>query len=76
MSEKKRYSKSVRIVCGILGLAGVAAIAFCYLKTGELSLGFMLFAPLFAIFLFIYVAIWSVNPIEDKLKKRGISASL
>jgi len=69
MSEKKRYPKSIRIVCGILGLAGLAAIAFSYFKAGELSLGFILFAQLFAIFLFIYVAIWGVSPIEDKFKK-------
>ena len=69
MSDQKRYSKWVRIVCGTLGLLGLAAIAFNYFHTGKFSFGFLLFAQLFAIFLFIYVAIWGVSPIEDRLKK-------
>jgi hypothetical protein len=69
MSETKRYSKLIRIVCGILGLLGLGAIAFNYFHTGEFSFSFLLFAQLFAIFLFIYVAIWGVSPIEDRLKK-------
>ena len=69
MSEKNRYSKLVRIVCGTLGLLGLAAIAFNFFRTGEFTFGFLLFAQLFAIFLFIYVAIWGVSPVEDRLKK-------
>ena len=69
MSERKRYSRTVRVVCGVLGLLGLFAIAFHYLATGELSWGFLLFAQFFAIFLFLYVAIWGVSPIDDRLNK-------
>lgn len=68
MGEKKRYSNWIRIVCGILALLGLVSIAFGYFLSGEFSFGFLMFAQLFAIFLFIYVAIWGVSPIEDKLK--------
>ena len=57
------------MVCGVLGLLGLFAIAFHYLATGELSWGFLLFAQFFAIFLFLYVAIWGVSPIDDRLNK-------
>ena len=56
------------MVCGVLGLLGLLSIAFHYFAAGELSWGFLLFAQLFAIFLFLYVAIWGVSLIDDRLK--------
>ncbi len=56
------------MVCGVLGLLGLFSIAFHYFATGELTWGFLLFAQFFAIYLFLYVAIWDVSPIDNKMR--------
>lgn len=61
----KKYSIAVRVATGLLGLAGVAAIGFNALqedgfRSDGVSL-FMLFAKLFAAYIFFYVAVFGTS---------------
>ncbi len=64
----KKYSTAIRITTGLLGLLGVAAIGFNALQEGSFRLGalslFMLFAKLFAAYIFFYVAFFGTNPLS------------
>ena len=63
----KKYSPAIRITTGLLGLLGVAAIGFNALQEGGLRLDpaplFLLFAKLFAAYIFFYVAFFGTNPL-------------
>lgn len=63
----KKYSLAVRIATGLLSLLGVAAIGFNALQEGGLRLDavslFLLFAKLFAAYIFFYVAFFGTNPL-------------
>jgi len=71
MSEKKKYSMFVRMVCGLLGLLGIAATAFNTLTAEEITFEIKLLAIAFACFIFIYVAITGKNPLETTKKSSG-----
>ncbi len=63
----KKYSPAIRITTGLLGVLGVAAIGFDAVQKGDLQLNvmffLMLFAKLFAAYIFLYVAIFGTNPL-------------
>lgn len=70
MSRRERISPIIRIVSGLIGIAGFAAIAFDAVQDGGIKPDFMLFASFFAGFIFLYVALfgtypWSKNSIDD-----------
>jgi hypothetical protein len=64
---KKKYSPAIRITTGLLGVLGVAAIGFNAIQEGDLQLDVMffliLFAKLFAAYIFFYVAFFGTNPL-------------
>lgn len=60
---KQKYSATTRILCGVLGMLGVAAIAFGAVRGEGIHPSFLLFAKLFAGFIFLYVAIFGTNPL-------------
>ena len=51
-----------RIVSGVLGILGFAAIAFNASTDGGLKPGIMLFASFFAGFIFLYVSFFGKYP--------------
>ncbi len=63
----KKYSTTIRITTGLLGLFGVAAIGFNAVQEGSLLLDavslLMLFAKLFAAYIFFYVALFGTSPL-------------
>lgn len=63
----KKYSNAIRITTGLLGVLGVAAIGFNAIQEGNSRLDvmffLMLFAKLFAAYIFFYVAIFGTNPL-------------
>ena len=61
---KQKHSVLIRIICGVLGVLGVAAIGFNAVQDGGIEPSFILFAKLFAGFVFLYVAIFATNPLE------------
>ena len=64
MKTKKKYSPAIRTLCGILGLLGIAAMAFNAVQEGAFEPGLMLFASLFAGFIFLFVAIFGTSPLD------------
>jgi len=70
----KKYSPAIRIATGLLGVLGVAAIGFNAIQEGDFQLDVMffvmLFAKLFAAYIFFYVAIFGTNPLAF-LNKSG-----
>lgn len=60
-------SPIVRIICGVLGIGGVASIAFNVHAEGSAELNFMLLGSLLGGFLFLYAAFFGSLP--------GIAAS-
>ena len=68
MSDKKKYSMFIRIVCGLIGALGIAAAIYNAIKAESFSFEFKLIAMAFAFFIFIYVAITGTSPLE-KAKK-------
>jgi len=70
MSERERISPLVRVISGVVGILGFAAIAFNASQSGGLQLDFMLFASFFAGFIFLYVSFfgkypWDVSKADD-----------
>jgi hypothetical protein len=66
IAATEKYSLAIRLVCGILGLLGFGAIGFNAVQAGKLEISFMLFASMFAGFVFLYVAFFGVNPLDKK----------
>jgi len=64
MSEKKKFSMYIRIVCGLLGLLGIAATIYNSLKAENFTFESKLVAIVFACSIFILVAITGSNPFE------------
>ena len=64
----KIYSTAIRITTGLLGLFGVAAIGFNALQEGSLRFDavslLILFAKLFAAYIFYYVAFFGRSPLS------------
>jgi hypothetical protein len=60
----QQYSLPIRVTCGTLGVLGLTAIGFDAVQTGDIHPSFILFAKLFAIFIFLYVAMFSTNPLK------------
>jgi hypothetical protein len=66
MSEQERISPTVRVVSGVIGILGFAAIAFNASQDGGIKLDFMLFASFFAGFVFLFVAFFGKYPWDMK----------
>ena len=66
MSRRERISPIIRIVSGVIGILGFAAIAFNASRDGGIKLDFMLFASFFAGFIFLYVAFFGTYPWDRK----------
>ena len=62
MSAQERISPFIRIVSGVLGVLGFAAIAFNASQDGGLNVDIVLFASVFAGFIFLYVAFFGKYP--------------
>jgi hypothetical protein len=61
---KQKYSLTIRIICGVLGVLGVAAIALNAVRDQGIQPSFLLFVKLLAGFIFLYVAIFAANPLD------------
>ena len=63
----KKYSPAIRITTGLLGLGGVAAIGFEAFPEGGFQFDvmsfLMLFAKLFAAYIFFWVAFFGTSPL-------------
>jgi len=66
MATNRKYSLPIRLTCGVIGLLGFAAIAFNAIQAGKIEFSLMLFASMFAGFIFLYVAIFGSNPLDNK----------
>jgi len=62
MSEQERISPIIRVVSGVIGILGVAAIPLNALRDGNLQPGWVLFASFFAGFVFLYVSFFGKYP--------------
>ena len=60
-----KASPFVRVVCGVLGLAGAAAIAFNAYTKGSVEPDFTLFTVLLGTFFFLFVAFYGELPIGE-----------
>jgi hypothetical protein len=60
--KEARISTAIRVVSGMLGILGFAAIAFNAFHKGDLKLDLLLFASFFAGFVFLYVAFFGKYP--------------
>lgn len=70
MSETKKYSIFIRLICGILGVLGIATLIFNFNNTGEIELSLLSLASAFALFIFLFVAIKGTNPLETNKSKQ------
>ena len=66
MSEAKKHSVFIRLICGILGVLGIATLIFNFNNTGSIETSFLSFASGFALFIFLFVAIKGTNPLDSK----------
>ena len=41
MSETKKYSVFIRLICGILGVLGIATLIFNFNNTGKIEISIM-----------------------------------
>jgi hypothetical protein len=73
LSKNKKISPIVRVVSGVIGLLGFAAIAFNASQAGGLELNFMLFASFFAGFIFLYVSFFGKYPWDKSNANTGDS---
>lgn len=67
MSKQEIISPFIRVVSGVIGILGFAAIAFNASREGGLKPDVMLFASFFAGFIFLYVSFFGKYP-WDKTK--------
>jgi hypothetical protein len=65
LSKEEQISPVVRAISGVIGILGVAAIAFNALQDGGLQPDFMLFASFFAGFVFLYVSFFGKYPWDN-----------
>jgi hypothetical protein len=66
MNRRERISPFIRVLSGIIGMLGFAAIAFNASQDGGIKPDFMLFASFFAGFIFLYVAFFGTYPWDRK----------
>ena len=66
MDEQESISPFVRIVSGVIGILGIAAIPFNALRDGAIQPNFILFASFFAGFVFLYVSFFGKYPWDRK----------
>ncbi len=71
MNKQARISPFIRVVSGVIGVLGFAAIAFNASQDGGLQLDAMLFASFFAGFIFLYVSFFGKYP-WDRSKRTEI----
>jgi hypothetical protein len=62
MNEQERISPFIRILSGLIGVLGIAAIAFNVLQNGGLDPSIVLLTSFFAGFVFLYVALFGTYP--------------
>jgi len=62
VTDQERISPFIRIVSGVIGVLGVAAIPLNALREGHLQPGILNAASLFAGFVFLYVALFGKYP--------------
>ena len=67
MNKEEKISPLLRAISGVIGILGVASIAFNASQDGGIRLDFMLFASFFAGFVFLYVSFFGTYP-WDKSK--------
>ena len=56
----------IRVISGVIGILGFAAIAFNASQDGGIKPDFMLFASFFAGFIFLYVSFFGTYPWDRK----------
>jgi hypothetical protein len=66
MTRRERISPVIRVVSGVIGILGFAAVAFNALQNGGIKPDVMLFASFFAGFIFLYVAFFGTYPWDRK----------
>ena len=66
MDRRERISPIIRVLSGVIGILGFAAVAFNALQDGGIKPDFMLFASFFAGFIFLYVAFFGTYPWDRK----------
>lgn len=71
LNKKERVSPFIRVVSGVIGLLGFAAIAFNGFQASGLRLNFMLFASFFAGFVFLYVSFFGKYPWDRRNARSG-----
>ena len=64
MGDRKKYSVFIRLICGILGVLGIATLIFNFNNKGEFEISLLSLASAFALFIFLFVAIKGTNPLE------------
>ena len=62
MSEQEKISTTVRVLSGVIGVLGFAAIAFDAWEDGGLKPNLVLLASFFAGFIFLYVSFFGKYP--------------
>lgn len=65
---KQKFPASIRIACGVLGIPGIAAIAFQAVRDGAIEPNLLLFSKLFAGFVFLWVAFFAAAPFDIALR--------
>ena len=66
MNKEEKISPFIRIVSGVIGVLGFAAIAINAWVAGGIRLSFMLFASFFAGYIFLFVAFFGKYPWDRK----------
>ena len=64
MSGNKKYSVFIRLICGVLGALGIATLIFNFNNTDKIEISVMSLASVFALFIFLFVAIKGTNPLN------------
>jgi len=62
LNKREKMSPLIRVISGVIGVLGFAAIAFNASQDGGLQPGVMLFASFFAGFIFLYAAFLGTYP--------------
>jgi hypothetical protein len=66
LGEQEKISPVIRIVSGVIGVLGFAAIAVNASQDGGLKQNVVLFASFFAGFIFLYVSFFGKYPWDKK----------
>ena len=62
-------SPITRIICGVLGVGGIAAIAFNANSTGGIAIDFAFISSIFGVFVFLYVALFGASPWRESVAR-------